>query len=155
MEQVNLKLIDNEKIAPEELNEIIRSEYSSMFDIDENLAEYDEFKKNVINYYEKYSLKRDVLEAEYDFEIDMGDYIFNGAIDLIYKTGENEIVILDYKYAEYDEGHIDGYEKQLHLYAAALNALPEYNDYKIKKAITHFVLNDYLITYLNLIRIII
>lgn len=143
MEYVNLKLINQENITQEELNDAIRREYGSMFDIDENIAEYNEFKNNVIEYYNEYSVNRDVLEAEYDFEIDRGEYIFNGSIDLIYKTGENEITILDYKYAEYDEEHIDGYKKQLHLYAAALKALPEYKDYKIKEAITHFVLGDY------------
>ena len=142
MENINLKLKNNENISQEKLNDCILKEYGSMFDIDENLAEYTEFKNNVINYYEKYSINREVLEAEYDFEIDRGEYIFNGSIDLIYKTGENEIVILDYKYAEYDEDHIGGYTKQLHLYAAALKAFPEYKDYKIKKAITHFVLGD-------------
>lgn len=143
MEKINLKLINNENISQKELNEMIRKEYSSMFDIDDDLAEYQKFKNNVINYFNEYSIKRDVLEAEYDFEIDRGEYIFNGSIDLIYKTGEKEIVLLDYKYAEYDEGHIDGYEKQLHLYSAALKVLPKYKDYKIKKAITHFVLGDY------------
>ena len=143
MEKINLKLIKNKEITQEQLDEIIRKEYSSMFAIDDNIAEYSEFKNNVIKYYNEYSLNREVLEAEYDFEIDRGEYIFNGSIDLIYKTGENEITILDYKYAEYDDEHIDGYTKQLHLYAAALKALPEYRDYKIKEAITHFVLGDY------------
>ena len=117
--------------------------YKSMFDIRENPEEFDEFKANVIDYFNKYSVNREVLEAELPFEIDRGNYILNGAIDLIYKTGDNEIVILDYKYAEYDKEHIDSYTKQLHLYAAALNEMPEFKDYKIKKAITHFVLGDY------------
>ena len=143
MEKINLKLIENEEVAIDDLIELTHENYCSMFDIDENPAEYEEFKKNVINYYEKYSLNRQALEAELPFEIDRGNYILNGAIDLIYKTGDNEIVILDYKYAEYDEEHIDGYTKQLHLYAAALNEMPEFNDYVIKKAITHFVLGDY------------
>lgn len=143
MERVNLKLIDNQEVSADELAEITHEVYNSMFDIDENQEEFEEFKRNVLDYHEKYSLNRDVLEAELPFEIDRGNYILNGAIDLIYKTGDNEIVILDYKYAEYDEDHIDAYTKQLHLYAAALNEMPEFKDYTIKKAITHFVLNDY------------
>lgn len=143
MEKVNLQLIDNEEIALEQLVEDIHKEYGLMFDIEENPEEFEEFKKNVVDYYEIYSKNREVLEAEYDFEIDRGEYLFNGSIDLIYKTGDNEIEILDYKYAEYDEDHIDGYTKQLHLYAAALKSIPEYKDFKIKNAITHFVLGDY------------
>ena len=143
MEDINLKIIAGKQITDEYIDKIIRREYGAMFDIEENSEDFVEFKNNVFNYHEKYSKNREVLEAEYDFEIDREKYVLNGSIDLIYKVGEKEIVILDYKYAEYDEDHIDGYEKQLHLYAAALKALPEYKDYKIKKAITHFVLNDH------------
>ena len=143
METLNLKLKKGEIVSREELAQITYDSYKSMFDIDENPEEFEEFKKNVIDYYEKYSVNREVLEAELDFEIYKGEYLLNGAIDLIYKTGENEIVILDYKYAEYDEDHIDGYNKQLYIYASALRELPEYRDYTIKKAVTHFVLKDY------------
>ena len=143
MEKVNLKLIENQEVSIDELTDITHEAYRSMFDIDENPEEYEEFKNNVIEYFKKYSLNREALEAELPFEIDRGDYILNGAIDLIYKESNDEIVILDYKYAEYDEDHIDGYTKQLHLYAAALNEMPEFKDYKIKKAITHFVLKDH------------
>ena len=143
MEKVNLKLIGGEKISSDELADITCETYGMMFDINENPGEYEEFKNNVINYYEKYSKNREVLGAELDFEMDMGEYLLNGAIDLIYKAGENEIVILDYKYAEYDENHIDGYIKQSHLYAAAVKEMPEFKDYTIKKAIIHFVLKDH------------
>lgn len=143
MEKSNLKLIEGQVLSKEELTELIREKYELMFNIDENPKEYEEFKNNVIDYYKNYSIKRDVLETEFDFEIDRGNYLLNGAIDLIYKTGENEIVILDYKYAEYDEDHIDGYIKQSHLYAAAVKELPEFKDYDIKKTIIHFVLKDY------------
>ncbi len=143
METVNLKLKENQEISIPELTDIVHDAYKSMFDIEESPEDYEEFKDNVINYYETYSKHMKVLEAELDFEIDMGDYIFNGAIDLIYQVGENEIVILDYKYAQYDDEHIDAYTKQLHLYAAALNELPEFSEYNVKKAVTYFVLGDY------------
>ena len=142
MENINLKLINNEKISEYDLIELTRKEYGSMFNIDENKDDFAEFKNNVLNYYEKYSKNREVLDAEYDFEIDRGNYILNGSIDLIYKIDDNEIVILDYKYAEYDKDHIDGYIKQSHLYAAAVKELPEFKDYTVKKAIIHFVLGD-------------
>ncbi len=143
MEKVNLKLIEGKKVENDELINIIYEVYGSMFDINQNPEEYGEFKDNVINYYEKYAKEKEVLGAELDFEIDMGEYLLNGAIDLIYKTGENELVILDYKYAEFDENHIDGYIKQSHLYAAAVKEMPEFKDYTVKKAIIHFVLKDH------------
>lgn len=143
MEKVNLKLLEGNEMDMDGLLEITNEAYGSMFDIKESPEEYEEFKNNVIDYYQKYSMNRDVLGAELDFEIDRGEYLLNGAIDLIYRTGENEIVILDYKYAEYDEDHIDGYIKQSHLYMAAVRQLPEFRDYTVKKAIIHFVLGDY------------
>ena len=143
MEKVNLELLEGNEIDKDGLLEITHEAYGSMFDIKESPEEYKEFKNNVIDYYNKYSINRDVLGAELDFEIDRGDYLLNGAIDLIYKTAENEIVILDYKYAEYDEDHIDGYIKQSHLYMAAVRQLPKFRDYNVKKAIIHFVLGDY------------
>lgn len=142
MEQINLKLINHEEVSQEYLDELTYKYYGSMPDIDEKSEEYDEFKTNVKNYYEKYSKNQEVLAAEYDFEIDRGEYLLNGSVDLIYKTGENKIVILDYKYAEYDEDHIDGYIKQSHLYTAALREMPEYKDYTIEKSIIHFILGD-------------
>ena len=144
MEKVNLKLMDGEDISNDELISITHEVYGSMFDIRQNPEEYEEFKNNVVNYYENHAKDKEVLGAELDFEIDRGDYLLNGAIDLIYKTGENELVILDYKYAEYDENHIDGYIKQSHLYVAAVKELPEFKDYTIKEAIIHFVLKDHL-----------
>lgn len=143
MEKANLKLIEGEIISKDELINLTRETYSAMFNINENLEEFEEFKDNVINYYQKYSVNRDVLGAELDFEIDRDEYVLNGAIDLIYRTGENEITILDYKYAEYDEDHIDGYIKQSHIYMAAVKEIPEFKDYEVKEAIIHFVLSDY------------
>jgi len=143
MEKCNLKLMEGIKLSGEELAEITEDKYKSMFDIEEDPEAFEEFKANVIEYYEKYSLNREVIAAELPFEIDKGKYLLNGAVDLIYKTGENEIVILDYKYAKYDDAHIDGYTKQSYIYAAALNELEEFKDFTIKKAIIHFVLDDY------------
>jgi DNA helicase-2/ATP-dependent DNA helicase PcrA len=142
MENVNQKLKEGHVVSEEELIKITQDEFKSRFDIDSNLEYYEEFQENVIYYYNEYSKDKEVLETELAFEIDRGKYILNGAIDLIYKTAENEIVILDYKYAKYDEDHIGGYTKQLYIYASALRQLPKYKDYKIKKAITHFVLGD-------------
>ena len=48
METVNLKLIEGEKISKNELSGIIQKAYSSMFNIQENPEEYEEFKKNTM-----------------------------------------------------------------------------------------------------------
>lgn len=141
MEKANLKMIEGEEVTRDELAGFIRESYGELFDIDENPEDYEEFRDNVIKYHEEYSINRDVLAAELDFEIDRGEYILNGAIDLVYREGD-EIVILDYKYSDSSEEKIETYTKQLHLYAAALSQMPEFRDCTIKKAITHFVLDD-------------
>jgi len=142
MEKINHKLMDNEEINPEDLNQIIHDEYKLMFDIEENPVEFYEFRNKVNEYFEKYAKNKDVVASEYPFEIDMGDYILNGAVDLIYKINDDEIIILDYKYSEYEDYKVKGYKKQSHVYALALRQLDEFKDYKIKKAIIHFVKSD-------------
>ena len=166
MEKLNQKLIKGETVSKEKLEYITTEHYKSMFDIEENKDEFEEFKKKVEEYYYKYSLNREVLAAEFDFELYIDDnllkkyedllkeygfdlkkphidFILNGAIDLIYKVSEDEIVILDYKYAEFDENHIGAYEKQSIIYALALNEIPDFKEEgKIKKAIIHFVKDD-------------
>ena len=144
METVNLKLIENKEISADDLKEITHDAYQSLLDINENPQQFKDFERDVENYVNTYSKNRKVLASELDFEIDRGEYLLNGSIDLIYETGEKEIVILDYKYSKSGEEKLDAYTKQLHLYAAALRQLPEYEDFTIKKAITHFVMDDYL-----------
>lgn len=154
MENLNMKLMDGEVVSREELAKFTFEVYNSMFDIEkvyfgsrEDLSEeeekiikdYDEFKKNVEDYYFDYSVNREVLEAELDFELFRDNYILNGAIDLIYRDDDGELVVLDYKYAKYKPEHIGGYIKQSYIYASALREIPEYQT-QIKKAIIHFVL---------------
>lgn len=143
METVNLKFINDEEISIKELESITDEVYKSMFDMDDDQGEFEEFKEKVKEYHLKFSIEREVLESELPFEIDFGEFVLNGAIDLIYKINDDEIVILDYKYAEHDDDKIEHYTEQLYIYALALSQIPEFKDYKIKKAITHFVLTDH------------
>lgn len=144
MEELNLKLIDGEVVGKEGLAEIIDEHYKPMRGMEKDPREYGEFKDNVENYYYNYSVNRETLESEFDFELFIDNYILNGAIDLIFRDSDGEIKILDYKYAEFNEDHIRGYIKQSYIYASALKRIPEYKDYEVKKAIIHFVKDDYL-----------
>ena len=143
MEDLNLKLLKGKVVEKNELEEIVIDYYKPMFDIKEDDEAFEEFKNNVEDYYYKYSINREVLESEFNFELFRDNYLLNGAIDLVYKDSNDEVVILDYKYAEYDEDHIGGYEKQSYIYTSALREIPEYKKYDIKKAIIHFVKSDY------------
>ncbi|WP_407394219.1 ATP-dependent helicase [Methanobrevibacter sp.] len=143
MEKVNLKLKDQEYIQDDELDRVIQEVYESMFEIDDDSDDYNQLKESIHEYFNEYSVKQDVLESELPFEIERENYILNGAIDLIYKIGDGEIAILDYKNAEVDDHKIKHYEKQLYIYASALSELFEFNDFDIKKGETHFVKSDY------------
>lgn len=143
MEDLNLKLLEGKVVENDELEDIIIKYYKPMFDIKESDEAFDKFKKDVKDYYFNYSLNREVLESEFNFELFRDNYLLNGAIDLVYNDSDGEVVILDYKYAEYDEDHIGGYEKQSYIYTSALREIPEYKKYDIKKAIIHFVKSDY------------
>lgn len=143
MEDLNLKLLKGKVVEKNELEEIVIDYYKPMFDIKEDDEAFEEFKNNVEDYYYKYSINREVLESEFNFELFRDNYLLNGAIDLVYKDSNDEVVILDYKYAEYDEDHIGGYEKQSYIYTSALREIPDYQKYDIKKAIIHFVKSDY------------
>ena len=143
MEDLNLKLLEGKRVDNDELEEIIIKYYKPMFDIKKDDEEFEKFKKDVEDYYFNYSVNREVLESEFNFELFRDNYLLNGAIDLVYKDSDDEVVILDYKYAEFDEEHIGGYEKQSYIYTSALREIPEYQKYDIKKAIIHFVKSDY------------
>ncbi|AMD17365.1 hypothetical protein TL18_04620 [Methanobrevibacter sp. YE315] len=143
MEKVNLKLKENHEVSDEELNKITEEVFTSLFDLEENEDKFDEIRKSVQDYYNTYSINREVLETELPFEIERDNYILNGAIDLIYKISDTEIGILDYKNAEHDVNKIAHYEKQLYIYASALKELADFKDYEINEAITHFVKTDY------------
>lgn len=144
MEELNLKLIDGIVVDKEELLEITEKHYKSMFDIEKDIEEYEKFKYNVENYYYTYSVNRETLESEFNFELFVDNYMLNGAIDLIFRDSDGEVKILDYKYADFKEDHIDGYIKQSYIYTSALRRIPEYAKYNIKKAIIHFVKDDHL-----------
>ena len=143
MEIVNLKLKDNQKVTKDELKQITKEVYTSMFDIDQTQDEFDELEESVLNYYDTYSLNQEVVETELPFEIERDNYILNGAIDLIYRISDTEIGILDYKNAEHNDNKIAHYEKQLYIYASALKEMEDFKDFEIKTAITHFVKTDY------------
>lgn len=150
MEKVNLDLLNGKIYSKEELEDITYEAYNSMFNIggdfekykkehSEDYEKYLELIEKVPDYYERYTLNRKILEAEYDFELFVDNYILNGSIDLIYEDSDGELVILDYKYAKYEPDHIDSYIKQSYIYAKALQEIPKYKT-KIKKALIHFVL---------------
>ena len=105
MEKVNLDLLNGKIYSKKELEDITYETYNSMFNIggdfekykkehSEDYEKYLELIEKVPDYYERYTLNRKILEAEYDFELFVDNYILNGSIDLIYENSDGELVNL-------------------------------------------------------------
>jgi len=139
LDDVNQKLKVNEKIDDEDLDDIIKDAYTSFFDIDEDPEQFEKVKKDITDYTRNRACNFDVIDSEYQFSVDMGEYTLNGAVDLIYRISDTEIGILDYKNAESNPHKIKSYSRQLFTYALALKQLDEFKDYDIKEGIIHFV----------------
>ena len=139
MDDVNQKLKINKMIDDKDLEDIIKNAYTSFFDIDENPEQFEKVKKDITDYTKNQACNFDVIDSEYQFSVDMGEYTLNGAVDLIYRISDTEIGILDYKNAESNPHKIRSYSRQLFTYALALKQLDEFKDYDIKEGIIHFV----------------
>ena len=142
MDKVNQKLKVNQNVSDEELEKIIKEIYSFYFDIDETPEQFEDIKKDIYDYTANQACNFEVIDSEYPFSVDMGEYTLNGAIDLIYKISDTEIGILDYKNAVSNPHKEESYSRQLYTYALALKELDEFKDYDIKEGRIHFVLNN-------------
>lgn len=143
MEEVNIKLADNQTVTQDKLDEITDRVYESFFEIDKTREEYEQLRKSVNYYFDTYSKNYDVVASELPFEIEHDNYVLNGAIDLVYKISDTEIGILDYKNAEVSDDKIRKYTPQLYTYASALSEMSEFKDFIIKESGIHFVKSDY------------
>ena len=75
MEDLNLKLLEDKIVEGDELEEIIVKYYKPMFDLKEDDEAFEEFKNNVKEYYYEYSVNREVLESEFNFELFRDNYL--------------------------------------------------------------------------------
>lgn len=84
-------------------------------DYDKVLAMYNSFLKS------KYSnLSSDQILAEYPFEFEYKNMLFNGAIDLVIKHSDNFVDIIDFKTNENLGQSLSAYNKQMFIYKSAL-----------------------------------
>ena len=131
LDAINHKLKINGDISESEVIDISRKIFISKYDILENEEEFDEFCDVILDYLDEF-LDNDweVIDSEVPFSIEFDDFILKGAIDLIYKDGE-DIKILDYKNTEFKQSNISKYKTQLLTYILALENDPIYKQYNI------------------------
>ena len=131
LDAINHKLKLNEDVEEEEVIDICRKIFISKYDLVENSDEFDDFCIDVLDYLDEFlDNNLEVVDSEVPFSIEFDDFILKGAIDLIYRDG-NEIKVLDYKNSEYNESNIPKYKTQLLTYILALENDPSYKQYNI------------------------
>lgn len=145
LERMNKEEIHGKNIQKNDITRISEEVHESYPEMDE-----DEFKNVVtgINeYWDRYlNSNWEVIGSEVPFNIIKENYDIEGKIDLILRnTDTNEIKIVDYKTT--GKANLitrkDTHEKQLCIYAKALQNYPEYNQYDIKYASVYALYDNY------------
>ena len=131
LDAINHKLKINRDISEEDVIDISRKIFISKYDILENNDEFDEFCNVILDYLDEFlDNEWEVIDSEVPFSIEFDEFILKGAIDLIYKDGE-DVKILDYKNTEFKQSNLSKYKTQLLTYILALEKDPIYKQYDI------------------------
>ena len=77
--------------------------------------------EDILYYYHNEGKDLEILDVEVPFYIKKKNYGLNGVIDLIYKSKEGKIGILDYKNTKSANSYIDKYVDQLYTYILGLS----------------------------------
>ncbi|ADC47034.1 ATP-dependent DNA helicase UvrD/REP family [Methanobrevibacter ruminantium M1] len=94
--------------------------------------EYDIIKNDVLYYYNTFGKDFNILNTELSFSIKKEYYGLSGIIDLIYKTKDGKMGILDYKNTERISRHyVQNYIKQVYTYMIALKDSFEIDELRI------------------------
>lgn len=133
LDTINKKLKKDDDISEEEVKEISRKIFVSKYDIIENTEDFEEFYEVILDYLDEF-LDNDliVIDSEVPFSVEYEDFILKGAVDLIYKDGDN-IKIVDYKNTEFKQRNIPKYKTQLLTYILALEEDPIYKEYNVNR----------------------
>jgi len=126
---------DNNYIGDLEVESIVtnlfsRSKFKNL--TDENKKEkLNRFITDVLYYYHNDGKDLEIIDAEVSFYIKKENYSLNGFIDLIYRTPEGKIGILDYKDTKSEKKYLSKYIRQLYTYVLGLR--DENNRFKDEK----------------------
>lgn len=118
--------IGDEKLINEVHNLFSRTQMEEDEDHSKKLARITE---NILYYYKNDGKDLEIIDSEVPFYIKKENYSLNGVIDLIYKTKDGKIGILDYKNTKSIYKFYKKYTKQLHTYVIGLgDDKHKYND---------------------------
>ena len=77
--------------------------------------------EDILYYYHNEGKDLEIVDCEVPFYIKKDNYSLNGVIDLIYKTKDGKIGILDYKNTKSANKYLEKYTKQLYTYILGLS----------------------------------
>lgn len=145
LERMNKEVLNEKHVQKEDIYRIAGEVHDSYPEME------DEKFRNVLNgineYWSNYlDSKWEVIGSEVPFNIIKENYDIEGKIDLILKNKQtNELKIVDYKTTNKNllELRKDTHEKQLCIYAKALENYPEFNKYEIKYASVYSLYDNY------------
>ncbi len=136
LETVNnrIKSNNNQYIGDEEVLAVFEK-FKNSFHF-ENLRlsqdEFNEIKNDILYYYHTFAKDLSILKTEQHFQITKEFYQLSGIVDLIYKTKDGKIGILDYKNTNHVSNHyVKNYIKQVYTYLIGLNHALEIESLKI------------------------
>ncbi len=76
------------------------------------------------------------IKTEQAFEIEFGNALISGSIDMIKRNNERALEVIDFKTSKKDSEYLNKYELQLQLYSLALQ---KSSDYPVGQAYIHFI----------------
>ena len=145
LERMNKEVLQEKCVQNEDISRIADEVHESYPDITEE--KFNNVLNGINEYWNKYlDSQWEVVGSEVPFNIIKENYDIEGKIDLILKNKQtNELKIVDYKTTNKKllELRKDTHEKQLCIYAKALENYPEYNRYDIKYASVYSLYDNY------------
>lgn len=133
-EIINKKIRDNDNvyIGDENVRNIVTNLFmrSKFKDIDEETQhdKLNRFIDDTLFYYNGPGKDLEIIDAEVSFYIKKENYNLNGFIDLIYRTPDGKLGILDYKDTKSERKYLNKYIRQLYTYVLGLR--DEENKYR-------------------------
>lgn len=112
--------IGDEKVISTVTNLFNRSKLEETPDEDDS-QKLARITEDILYYYHNFGKDLEIIDCEVPFYIKKENYSLNGVIDLLYKTSDGKIGILDYKNTKSANQYLQKYVKQLYTYILGLS----------------------------------
>lgn len=131
-----------QEITDEKINNIIDKNLSLNENINNEDPQIESIRSSILEYWNTYGSKWDILGSEVPFDIINGDARLSGSIDLIIRNSQsNNITVIDFKTSNLKKLQKDKlrYQRQLYIYAMAIRENPQFKDYNVTMGMIYTV----------------